>query len=365
MGQHSVLASDMMRARIRGAADLAQAADAALVTNTRSMAGELRPFVGEAGVKQFTHLWEEHILALFDYARGLAGQDKALTEHAREESEEYEHELVDYFRDSSKGRLNLSAATGSVHQHAHQLFTNADAYAAGRYADAASGYRSAYRQAYGYGYSVARAVMTGAATRGLGTATVRLQSQLTRLFSEHSVLLMAMTRATTGEPADFSALGNAVNANTLELTAAFDALCGREAAKRFQGLWADQVDQLAEYASAVESGDASAKERARAALATFQDSMGSLLSEATDKRVSPAAFGTVLRDHDARLLSQMDDYGVGSFDAAFKTSQEIHDAVLVFAGQLATGVGEVAAARMPRGGSHTGGGGTAQNPSRS
>ena len=86
LGQHSVLVSDLMRARIRGDSDLAQAANAALGQNTQALAEVLQPAVDAAALRVFGKLWAEHILSLFDYARGHSIHDQAVRDHAREES---------------------------------------------------------------------------------------------------------------------------------------------------------------------------------------------------------------------------------------------------------------------------------------
>ena len=83
MAQHSVLATDMMRARIRGDGGLAQAADAALSTNSTDLATVLRPTIGAAAAEAFRDAWTEHIEALFNYARGLSTQDAAVKADAR------------------------------------------------------------------------------------------------------------------------------------------------------------------------------------------------------------------------------------------------------------------------------------------
>lgn len=359
MGQHSTLASDMMRARIRGDADLAQAADAALVHNTEAMSATLAPFVSAQAREQFDHMWEEHILSLFEYARGHAAKDHGVRHHAREESVEYEGELAQYFADQSPGgRLDRANAEKSIHTHAEHLLANADAYAAGDYAAAARGYRESYSQSYGLGATVARSLLPAAAVTALDSPAVRLRSELGRLLGEHSALVMAMTRSAAGTSQDFAAVGEALNANTTELTGAVDALFGAPTAQRFQALWADQIDQLAAYNTAAVGGATAGTERARTALTRFQTAIGQLLSTATEDRLTAEAAAQALREHDSRLLEEIDAYTGGDFPRAHAASEQIHDAVLVLSAQLAEGIGAAVAARLPSGGSDTGGGGT-------
>ncbi len=359
MGQHSVLAGDMMRARIRGDADLAQAANAALGQNTKALSEVLRPFVPAAARAHFEEMWAEHILALFDYARGHSIRDATVREHARKESVEYEVELADFFVDQSKGRLDRRGALSAVHAHAAHLLANADAYAAGRYVPAAQGYRESYTHSQGFGEALARALMPAKVTRTLDAPSVRLRSELTRLLGEHAALVMAMTRAAAGDPKDFAAMGQALDSNTVDLTAAIDALFGKSAAQRFQTLWADQIDALAAYNTASVQHDAAGQQAAKASLARFQTSLADFLSSATSRRLAAPTVVRAFVDHDDRLLLEIDAYAALSFDQSYNRSEQIHAAMFTLSGQLANGIGATVAARLPRGGSQTGGGGAA------
>jgi len=359
LGQHSVLAADMMRARIRGDADLAQAANAALGQNTQAMAKVLGPYLDEAALGQFGEIWAAHILSLFDYARGHSAHDEAIREKARKASVEFEGELAEYFVSHSAGRLDRRTAISAVHTHAQHLLDDADAYAAGRYATAAEGYRQGYQHTYDIGLALARALMPAGATRSLDTPSVRLRSELTKLLGEHAALVMAMTRSAAGNPKDFAAMGQALNSNTVQLTSAIDTLFGTPAAQRFQALWADQVDQLAAYNTAAESRDAAGKEKARAALETFQTQLAGFLGTATSNRITPAAARQALAEHDRMLLAEIDAYVAADHDQAQALSAQIHAAMFTLAGRLSDGIGATVAARLPRGGSQTGGGGTA------
>ena len=359
MGQHSVLAGDMMRASIRGDADLAHAANAALGQNTTALSQVLRPFVDASARKQFEELWAEHILSLFDYAHAHATHDAAARAEAREESIEYEGELADYFVARSKGRLDRRAAVAAVHAHAAQLLANADAYAAGRFAPAARGYRQSYSHSQGFGETLARALMPSRVTASLSTPSVRLRSELTRLLGEHAALVMAMTRAAAGDAKDFTALGQALDDNTLDLTAAVDALFGKPQAMRFQTLWADQIDQLAAYNTASARRDTAGQQRARAALTAFQSDIAGFFSSVTRNRLTAAAVAQSFTAHDDRLLAEIDAYSTGSFAPAYVQSEKVHGALFALSAQVANGIGATVAARLPHGGSHTGGGGAA------
>src|SRR3954453_5800082 len=97
LGQHSVLAADLMRSRIRGDDDFVQAANAALGKNTTAMTSLVSQMFGKAAGGQFSPKWSENIVNLFAYAGALASQDTAAQADARKELLEYEQKLGDFF----------------------------------------------------------------------------------------------------------------------------------------------------------------------------------------------------------------------------------------------------------------------------
>src|SRR3954469_4988076 len=83
LGQHSVLAADVMRSRIRGDDDFVQAANAALGKNTDAMSALVGQLFGAATAKKFAPMWSQHIVALVAYAGALSDQDKDALADAR------------------------------------------------------------------------------------------------------------------------------------------------------------------------------------------------------------------------------------------------------------------------------------------
>src|SRR3954453_11345077 len=126
LGEHSVLAADLMRSRIRGDDDFVQAANAALGENTDAMTDLVGQLFGKAAADKFSPMWSEHIVTLFSYAGALAAQDAAAQADARKELVEYEQELGDFFAAASRRRLPQKAARGAIVQHVGHLTAQAD-----------------------------------------------------------------------------------------------------------------------------------------------------------------------------------------------------------------------------------------------
>jgi hypothetical protein len=360
LGQHSILAADMMRARVRSDADLAQSANAALGQNTAAMGDLLEPVIGKAVRGQFEHMWGEHIQALFNYSRGLAIHDADVRNDAREELVEYEGDLAEFFVTQSQGRLTRAAALAAVQMHITHLLQGADAYAAKDYVSAARFYRLSYSHTFDLGATLAHALLPAKVSKALDTPTLQLRSALTKLLGEHAALVIAAMRSAVGDPDDFRAMGAAVNANTVDLAGAIDTLFGAAAAQGFQSRWADHVDQLMVYTTATVSGDAAGQERARNTLRAFEQSFATFLNAATQNRLGQPALAQTFVLHDRMLMAEIDAYAAKSFPQAQDLSYQTYQEMFTVSGQLATAIGATLAGRLPKGGSQTGAGGMAK-----
>lgn len=359
LGQHSLLAADFMRGRIRGDEDFAQAANAALGKNTDAMGQLMGDLFGADTAKKFAPLWAEHIVELFTYARGLADQDNAVRAGARKELIEYERDLAAFFVDASHGRLTTDAANRAMQMHVDHLLMQADAYAAKDYPTADRIYRESYQHTYDLGGTVAGALLAPKEAAALQAPIWRLRSQLGELLAEHVVLVEDLTRAAVTNTPDFSAAGQIVNGNTSDLAAAMDSLFGAAAAKDFQSLWGRHVEQLMAYASATAAGDSTRREQARTSLGDFEKRMATFLESATGKRLGSSALAKAFQSHDQMLLQHADAFAAKDYGKAHDIAYETYEHMFELAHQLADAFGATVAARLPVGGVQTGYGGMA------
>lgn len=360
LGQHALLAADFMRGRIRGDEDFAQAADAALGKNTEAMDRLVGDLFGAEAARAFAPKWAEHMVELFTYARGLADRDDAVRAEAREELIEYEEELAAFFVSASDGRLTTSAANRAIRQHVDHLLTQADAYAAGNYAAADRAYRESYRHAYDLGRSLAGALLPPRQTAALRAPTWRLRSELGKLLAEHVVLVEDATRAAVTDAPDFAAAGDLVNDNTRDLAAAVDSLFGAPAARDFQDLWGDHVEQLVAYATATATRDAARQATARAKLGEFETRLAAFLEAATGRRLGSGDLSAALKAHDEMLLRHADSFAAREYGTAHEIAYRAYEHMFELARQLSTAFGATVAARLPVGGVETGLGGLAK-----
>ncbi|GAA2669293.1 hypothetical protein [Actinoplanes palleronii] len=360
LAQHSVLAADLMRSRIRGDADFVQAANSALGRNTEAMTALMRELFGAAMVRRFGPMWSEHVVELVAYASAVAAQDEPARDHAREELSEYEEELSGFFAGASHGRLTTAAAHHALDRHVRHLTGQADAYAAGDYVTADRMSREGYEHMYDVGRTLADALLAPRDRAALREPVWRLRSRLGELLAEHVVLVEDVTRAAVTNTPDFAAAGQMINANTRDLTAAMDTLFGGPAARRFQQVWGYHVEQLVGYAAATAGGDQAGREQATGHLGDYEQRMGALLSDITGKRMTAAELSAAFRTHDEMLLRHADAYAARDYATAHQVALATYEHGFAMARDLADAFGATVAARLPVGGAQTGYGGLAR-----
>jgi hypothetical protein len=359
LGQHSVLAADVMRSRIRGDDDFVEAANSALGRNTDAMNTLIGQLFGPATAKSFGPMWSEHVVEVVAYAAALADEDEAARAHAHEELVEYEEELANFFAAASHGRLSPAAANRAVGMHVDHLTMQADAYAAEDYVTADRINREGYEHAYDLGLALADALLPAGDRATLQQPVWRLRSQLGKLLAEHAVLVEDVNRAAVTNTPDFTAAAQMINENTRTLASAIDTLFGAPAAKDFQSLWAYHVEQLVAYGAATAAKDTGRQQQARTNLRDFEQRMAAFLGVATAKRMTDQDLAAALLAHDGMLLRHADAYGAKDYATAHDVAYQTYDHMFDLARQLADAFGATVAARLPVGGAQTGHGGLA------
>ncbi len=364
VAQHSVLVADMMRARILKAPDVTQAADAALGQNTQALASLVDNLFGTAAGRQFTTVWGGHIRYFYAYADALGTKDEAARKAARHDLEKAEVALGDFFAGASAGRLPRPAARAAVTTHIDHLLDQADAFAAHRYAPAGEDYVMAYEHGFAMGGALAGTLLPKSIASQLQQPSWALRAGMTNLLGEHVALVVAAMRAATGNAADFAALGKGLNTNTTKLASAVSSLYGDSAAKSFQNLWADHVDALLAYTSGKVSGNGSTTAQAQARLRAFEPSLAAFLAGATKSKLGAQALAHAFNEHDQMLMGELDAYQAKDYTQAHTLSYQAYDQMFDLAAQLSNAIGATLGAKLPKGGSQTGGGGMAAVVSR-
>jgi hypothetical protein len=359
LGQHAVLAADLMRGRIRGDDDFGQAANAAVTRNTDDLATVVGSLFGDQAATTFRGLWTEHATALFNYSRGLATNDAEVQADAKAKLSAFENDLADFFSSASQGRLPQATARAAVQAHVEHLTEQADAYAAKDYARSDALYRENYAHTFDLGHGLATTLLPPDQAAALDQPSWRLRSALDRLLGEHVALAVDALRAGGTNSPDFHAAADALNGNTSDLSAAMGTLFGAQAGQQFMSLWADHVDQLVAYTAGVAGNDPGEKDAALGKLRDFEGRLAAFLDSATGSSVHAADLAKAFLAHDEMLTQQVDAFASRDYPRAHDLAYSTYQDMFGLSGQLADAFGETVAARLPQGGAHTGAGGTA------
>lgn len=359
LGQHSVLVADMMRSRIRNDADFAQAASTAVTRNTDDITAVVKAMFGDDAAAKFRSAWSDHTTAFFNYARGLAANDTAARDDARAQLVKFESGLGDFFAGASQGRLPQAAARSALTTHVDHLLRQADEYAAHDYDRAADDYRTAYSHAFGIGQALAGTLLPPDKAAPLSQPSWQLRSELDRLLGEHIALAVATLRAGATESPDFSASAANLDKNTAELTSAMGTLFGAAAGQQFMTLWADHIDALVGYTTAVASNDGAGRQASLDKLRGFEGKLAAFLGTATGSRIPSADLASAFLHHDQMLTQQVDAMATKDYAKAHELAYNAYQDMFGLAKQLSEAFGETVAARLPQGGAETGAGGTA------
>jgi hypothetical protein len=138
-----------------------------------------------------------------------------------------------------------------------------------------------------------------------------------------------------------------------------DSLFGVPAAKKFQTLWADHVDGLMAYTTAVVKNDAGKKATANAQLNEYAGSLGDFLAGASGRRIPASKLTQAIIMHDQMLQQQADAFEAKNYKKAYDLTYDSYQQMSALAGQLAGAFSATAAKKAPKGGPQTGLGGMA------
>jgi hypothetical protein len=364
VAQHSVLVADMMRARISRAPDVTQAVDAALGKNTQALATLVDNLFGTAAGQQFTDLWSGHIRYFYTYADALASEDAGALESARDGLAIAEVKMGDFFAGASAGRLPKATARAAVTAHIDHLLHQADAFAKRQYTVAGADYVMAYEHGYGMGGALAATLLPKTLATQLEQPQWKLRTGMTNLLGEHVALVLAAMRAANGDAADFQALAEGLNGNTTKLASAVESLFGGAASDKFQSMWADHVDALMAFTSSTVKDDDAGARAAQARLRAFEPALAGFLATATKSELSAQALAHAYNEHDQMLTEELTAYEAQDYNQAHQLSYQAYTQMFDVAGQLSNAIGVTLGANLPKGGTQTGGGGTAAKVGR-
>jgi hypothetical protein len=136
-------------------------------------------------------------------------------------------------------------------------------------------------------------------------------------------------------------------------------LFGPAAGQQFMTLWADHIDALVGYTTAVAGNDGAGRQAALDKLRGFEGKLAAFLATATGSRIPPAELASAFLHHDQMLTQQVDAMASKDYAKAHELAYGAYQDMFGLAKQLSVAFGDTVAARLPQGGAETGAGGAA------
>ena len=359
LGEHALLAVRVMRSVVAPAPALRRAADTELGDNTDALSQLVTAAYGRTNGDRFTQLWQRHVTDLVAYANGVAAKDTSATQTARTALLTDAEAYGSWLAGASKGQVKASDAAAGVRMHVQELMAQADAYAARDYATAYRIERQAYEHMFTAGAGLAKASLAPELAVGLDAPPEQFRAAFAMLLGEHMELIVDAQRATFAGAPEFRAAAAQVNANSAALTKGMGAIVGPAKAAEFQLLWANHVEGLLAYSTAVAGDDQAAKAVAEENLRGIASRLALYLSDIVRNQLPLEPLTKALGEHDQHLIDQVDAWAAKRYDQAAEMEGGGYLQMLGVANTLVGAIQKTVKPQLPVGGSQTGGGGMA------
>ncbi len=347
LAEHAFLLGEAMRAGLTMSDDF-DAVGAALEANTTDLVGMVADVYGEEAGQSFGDLWRSHVAYLIDYTRALAESDEEAQQIAQEQLHHYVKDFSAFLADANPN-LPQEAVDELVSEHVQQLEAVA-ALDEGDYDLAYPALHRTYEHMFVIGDALSRAMATQFPQRFRGSHIAfspagDLRVALNRLVGEHTTLAVTAMRSGLTDGADQSAAADALDANTDALAAWVADVYGERAATAFRDLWSTHTEAYIDYVDATVAGDGAARDRALAALVTYQADFGAFMADA-NPYVSEGRLRQLLEHHTDQLVDQANAFADGDYAEAYRISRASIQHGMEMADTLAVAVVEQFPARF-------------------
>jgi hypothetical protein len=336
-----------------------EAADHELEEYTEELSEIVGGAYGDAQGARFQEVWEKTTADATSYAQAVAAKDDGAREQARQALLADADAYGSWLARASDGRANAEDAAAQLKTHVQQLMDHDDAFAAKDYDTAYRVERDAYEHMFAAGTALAGAGLSPKAAATLDTPVEKLRTAFAMLLGEHMQLIIDAQRATFAGAPEFKAAAAQVNANTEALTKGMGAVVGPKKAQEFQSAWAEHVEGLLDYSTAVASHDDAERAVAREKMRGYGARLALYLSDIVRNELPLEPITQALGEHDQHLVDQIDAYAAKRYDEAQEKEVEGYGQMLGVANTLVGALQRTVKPQLPVGGSQTGGGSTA------
>ena len=356
---HTLLAVRQARSVLTANAVYRQAADHELEEYTEELSEVVAGAYGDDQGDRFKEVWEQTTADAAAYAQAVAATDDAAGDKARQALLADADAYGSWLAEASDGRAAAGDGATQLKTHVQQLMDHDDAYGAQDFERAYRVERDAYEHMFAAGTALARAGVAPKAAATLDTPVEKLRAAFAMLLGEHMQLIIDAQRATFAGAPEFKAAAAQVNANTEALTKGMGSIVGPKKAAEFQSAWAEHVEGLLDYSTALASHDDAERAVVREKMRGYGARLALYLSDIVRNELPLEPITEALGEHDQHLVDQIDAYAAKRFDQAQEKEVEGYGQMLGVANTLVRAIQRTVKPQLPVGGSQTGGGSTA------
>ncbi len=176
---------------------------------------------------------------------------------------------------------------------------------------------------------------------GVVSPAADLRATLDTLLGEHAVLAMAATQKGLDGAADFPAIAEALDANSVAVSEAIGSVYGDEAAKEFLDgklLWRDHIGFFVDYTVGLAKNDKAAQDKAVGNLMGYNAKFAAFLANATD--LPQNALQDAIAGHIGQLKGQIDSYSQADYGTAYEQFREAYEHMFMTGDTLAGGIAQ-------------------------
>jgi hypothetical protein len=336
LGEHAYLVMEAMRAAAQNRPDfdaLVEGVDA----NTQALQDAISSVYGDAAGAAFRPIWQQHIDAMFAWARATTRKDTAGADAAMNQMQDYRTKFG-AFLSGANPHISSDAEAHALQLHLDQLtsFISQD------YRQAFATQRAAYSHMFEFGDHLARAIVAQFPDRypdGKVAFSPRttLRLSLGRLLGEHLVLAAEAMRAGLVQRDDAGAAAASLDANSVDLAAAIGKVFGADAQKAFADLWGRHVTAYLGYIEAIRDNDEAARQATLESLHSYHMTLAEFLHSAIPS-LSTSDLESLISHHVAALVNQVDAAAARDHVRAVSVTREAYAQMFVVGDALGSGI---------------------------
>ena len=338
LGEHAFLVMEAMRAAADDRPDFDALADG-VASNTQALRGAISSVYGKAAGTAFVPIWQQHIDALFDWARAESAGDASATAAALETLQQYRTSFGRFLTEANP-KISGDAEAHALQLHLDQLtsFVGMD------YAQSSATQRAAYSHMFDFGDDLARAIIDQFPDRFPDgniafSPRTSLRLELGRLLGEHLVVAAEAMRAGLAQRPDMTAAAASLDGNSKDLAGAIGRIFGADAGVAFGEVWGRHVTTYLSYIEAVRDGDATARAEALASLHQYHSALAEFLNSAIPA-LSRADLESLISHHVTALINQVDAAAASDHERTVAVTREAYAQMFVVGGALGSAIAD-------------------------